>query len=115
MSVLFAVALLVLAMAWLPLAWRFLRGWRNRKNPVSLAICAAIGLSVYVNVMLALALTERTSWEFFTIATRAFDLIVVANFYIAFHWSKKRFPEARTAPHEYSIPPTNTTTTPRSS
>jgi hypothetical protein len=112
---LLAAALLTLAVAWLPLAWRFLRGWRNRKNPVSLAICAAIGLSVYVNIMLVLALAGRTSWEFFVVATRVFDLIVVANFYVAFHWSKKRFPEARQRPHEYSIPPTNTTTTPRSS
>jgi hypothetical protein len=115
MSILLAAALLTLAVVWLPLAWRFLRGWRNRKNPVSLAICAAIGLSVYVNIMMALALTEHTSWEFFIIATRLFDLVVIVNFYVAFHWSKKRFPNARRTPHEYSIPPTNTTTIPRSS
>ena len=107
------VALVLLAIAWLPLAGRFLRGWRNRKNPVSLAICAAICLSSYTNLIMALMLTSDASWEFFVVATRVFNLIVIVNFYVAFHWSKRRFPDTRRAPHEYTVPPTNTTTTPR--
>lgn len=115
MNAYLSIVLLLLAVAWLPLAWRFFRGWRNRKNPVSLAICAAISLSSYANILLALTLLGQASWAFFTFATRVFDLIVVANFYVAFHWSNTRFPNTRRVSHEYSVPPTNTTTTPRSS
>jgi hypothetical protein len=104
-----------LAVAWLPLAWRFLRGWRNRKNPVSLAICAALCLFAYTNIMLALELVDGESWEFFTIATRIFDLVVIVNFYVAFRWSAKRFPDARSHPVEYTVPPMNSSNTPRGS
>ena len=115
MKLTLTVLSIVLAIAWLPLAWRFLRGWRNRKNPVSLAICAALCLFTYTNVMLALELNDGESWEFFTIATRAFDVIVLVNFYVAFKWSAKKFPDARSYTADYSVPPMNVTSTPRKS
>lgn len=102
----------LLAVAWIPLAVRFNRGWRSRKNPVSLAICAATLLFTYTNVLFAFALAHETTWNFFAVATHVIDFVVVVNFYVAFRWSDKRFAEAR---REYSIPPTNTTSTPRSS
>ncbi len=94
-----------LALAWLPLAVRFNRGWKTRRNPVSLAISAAMCLFVYTNILFVLALLEQTTWRFFVIATHAFDAIVVANFYVAFRWANKRFPDSRT--NSYSVPPTN--------
>jgi hypothetical protein len=115
MKVALTAVTIALAIAWIPLAWRFLRGWRNRKNPVSLAICAALCLFTYTNVLLALELNDGASWEFFAIATRVFDVIVVVNFYVAFKWSAKRFPEARSHPAEYTVPPMNATNTPRES
>ena len=99
-----------LALAWLPLAFRFKRGWSNRRNPVSLAICAAVLLFAYTNALFALALAEWTSWSFFAVAWHAFGVVVVVNFYVAFKWSDRRFPEARRG---YSVPPTNATSTPR--
>lgn len=113
MTTALVVASIVLAIAWLPLAVRFLRGWRNRKNPVSLAICAALCLFAYTNVMFALVVIEGASLQFLAIATHAFELVVITNFYIAFKWSAKRFPDARTHPPEYSVPPMNSTNTPR--
>jgi hypothetical protein len=106
------IASCVLAVAWLPLAARFNRGWRTRKNPVSLAICAAALLFAYTNVLFAFALAGQASWEFSAIATHAFDAVVVVNFYVAFRWSDRRFADER---REYSVPPTNSTSTPRSS
>ena len=100
------------ALAWVPLALRFSRGWKTRKNPVSLAICAAILQFTYANILYALALQGQTTWRFFAIATHTFELIVVVNFYIAFRWSDKKFIDAR---RDYSVPPTNTSSTPRSS
>lgn len=100
----------VLGLAWLPLAVRFYRGWRHRKNPVSLAIFAGCLLFAYTNALFALALTHRTTWQFFTIASHAFDGAVLLNFYVSFYWSDKKFEGAR---HNDSIPIPNTTSTPR--
>lgn len=103
----------VLAIAWFPLALRFKRGWTNRRNPVSLAICAATLLFAYTNLLFALALGGQTTWNFFAGATHAFDIVVVVNFYVAFRWSDRRFVDARRG--TYSVPPTNTASTPRGS
>ena len=99
---------IVLALAWLPLALRFLHGWRHRRNPVSLAICAGICLFAYTNVLQALVLAQCASWAFFTVATHVFNLVVVVNFYVAFKWSERKFPDQRHARKtDYTIPPTN--------
>ncbi len=103
----------VLALAWLPLAVRFNRGWRYRRNPVSLAICAAMLLFTYTNVLFAFTLADQTTWRFFAVATHVFDVVVVVNFYIAFRWSDRKFVDARRA--TYSVPPTNSASTPRGS
>lgn len=96
-----AVAVLscLLALAWLPIAWKFHSFWKSRKNPVSLAICAAALLYAYTNILFAFALNGQASWQFFGNATHVFDLIVVVNFYIAFRWSDKKFVGARRGDH----------------
>jgi uncharacterized membrane protein len=113
MTTLLIGASCALALAWLPLALRFNRGWKNRRNPVSLAICMAALLFAYTNILFALAIAEEASWTFFAKATHVFDLVVVVNFYVAFRWSDRRFVDARQK--GYSIPPTNSTGTPRGS
>lgn len=112
MSFALPVLSIVLAVAWIPLAFRFKRGWKNRRNPVSLAICAAVLLFSYRNALTSLALIDETTWSFVTIATHVFEVIVVINFYFAFRWSDAKFAEAR---REYTVPPMNTTSTPRQS
>lgn len=102
----------VLTLAWLPLAVRFNRGWKTRKNPVSLAICAVVLLFAYSDIMYVLAISDVTTWRFFAIATHVFEAIVVVNFYVAFHWSDKKFESQR---RDYTIPPMNATSTPRRS
>jgi len=100
----------VLALAWLPLAVRFYRGWKFRKNPVSLAIFAGCLLFTYTNTLLVLALTGQTTWQFFTTALLVFDSVVVLNFYVSFYWSDKKFEGARSSDN---IPTPNTTSTAR--
>ena len=110
MTTLLVIASCVLSIAWLPLAVRFNRGWKNRKNPVSLAICIAILMFAYTNALFVLALTDQITWAFFAIATHIFSVFAVGNFYACFYWSDKKFQDTRRA---YSVPPTNTTNTPR--
>lgn len=100
----------VLALAWLPIAVRFNRAWKDRKNPVSLAICAAVLLFAYTNILFAFALSSRSSWDFFAVATHVFDAIVVINFYVCFRWSDKKFHGTRDSD---SIPTPDTSSTPR--
>ena len=100
-----AIISLVLAVAWIPLIGRFLRGWRNRKNPVSMAICAMISFLIYVNVITALTLMGLGTWETTQSLSILFNAFVIINFYMSFHWSNQRFPDARKG--SYSVPPTN--------
>lgn len=100
------------ALAWVPLALRFRRGWLNRRNPVSLAICAATLLFSYANALQCLELLGQTTPAFTAIATHVFEVIVLMNFYFAFWWSDAKFIDAR---REYTVPPMNTSSTPRQS
>lgn len=102
---LYIIASLALAVAWAPLFKRFLRGWRNRKNPVSLAICALISLIMYTNVMTALLALDPGNWQTVRVLDLLFGGFVVVNFYASFRWSNQRFPNARRG--AYSVPPTN--------
>lgn len=109
MTTAIVIVSIVLAAGWIPLAVRFLRGWRSRKNPVSLAICAALCLFAYTNALFALVAIDGASLQFLAIATHVFEVVVIANFYVAFKWSEKRFPDARDKPAPtYTVPPMNT-------
>ena len=110
MNTLLVIVSSVLAIAWLPLAARFNRGWKNRKNPVSLAICIALIMFAYTNALFVLALSDQITWRFLSLATHVFSIFAVTNFYVCFYWSDKKFQDSRRA---YSVPPTNTTNTPR--
>lgn len=112
MQVALVVWAAVLAVAWLPLAHKFNAGWKRRRNPVSLAICATALLLAYSNVIFAFAVMDQTTWKFFAVATHIFEAVVVLNFYVSFYWSEKRFPGERRS--DSSAPP-NTTSTPRES
>lgn len=101
----YVIVPLALALAWLPLLARFVRGWRSRRNPVSLAICATISALVYMNVTTALTAMGQSAWETVRLLTVLVNAFVVVNFYLSFHWSSQRFPDARKG--SYSIPPTN--------
>lgn len=85
----------VLAFAWVPLLIRFLRGWHNRRNPVSLAICATISALIYENITTALTAIGQGTWETVRILTIGVNAFVIVNFYLSFYWSEQRFPDTR--------------------
>lgn len=91
MKSLLVIWALMLAIAWVPLALKFQRSWRGRKNPVSLAICLVVLLFIYSNLVFTLAVTGQTTWRFYAVATRSFEVAAIVNFYIAFRWSDARF------------------------
>mgnify|MGYP001591707496 CR=1 FL=1 len=86
---------LVVALAWIPIMLKFFRAWRQRSNPVSLAICGLIVFVVYSNVvMIATYLTQGNMAAAFASAW-GFNTLSCINFYFAFRWADKHFNTAR--------------------
>lgn len=84
-----------LAAAWIPILIKFVRAWRARGNPVSLAICGIILLSIYSNILVIAVYAYDGNPRWAAYATHVFNGLVCANFYLAFVWSNRRFPDAR--------------------
>ncbi len=92
---LFHVLSLALATAWIPIFMRFLHAWKARKNPVSLAICATISFLIYRTIVPVLVELNLGTWAVADDLTMLFNGFVLLNFYVSFHWSAQRFPDAR--------------------
>lgn len=90
------LALIVVGVAWLPLAARFWLSWRDRHNPVSLAICGAMAFMVWLHGALAWAIyTSSVSVEWFGATAVVLSTLLMAYFYVSFAWSRHRFPDSR--------------------
>ncbi len=85
------IAAAAIAAAWLPVLVRFLRSWRSRGNPISLAICILIAVSMYVPCYLAATLA--ISWPLATVIT--VDALTCATFYVAIAAASRKFPDTR--------------------
>lgn len=95
MPIVLIIASCILALAWVPVAFHFNKGWKVRRNPVSLAIWLMVLFCSYTNILFVLALLDQTSWQFFSLATHAVDMVILINFYLAFHWEAKKFGDQR--------------------
>lgn len=95
MKLALVIGAVALVIGWLPLAWKFYQSWKIRKNPVSLAICLVMLVFAYQNLMFMLATLGETTWRVYAIATRAFEVATIVNFFVAFRWSDTRFAGAR--------------------
>lgn len=103
-STVLIVLTMALAVTWLPIVIKFQRAWMDRKNPVSLAICAAALLFAYDNAIYSLAVMGETTWHFYAVATRCLEIIIVINFYISFRWSNVKFAGGRRTDGSLSAP-----------
>lgn len=81
--------------AWTPLLVSFFKAWRERKNPVSLAICLTIFLSAFTNVYLVIALFDKTPETWQAIGYGLCSAAVVIYFYVARHCAAKTFSDVR--------------------
>jgi uncharacterized membrane protein len=92
-AILLAVSL-VLALAWVPVFRFFFRAWRERANPISLAICFLVLFAIYTNGAAVLLLAFGSSSLDAVIALRVVDLAVLVFFYLSFRWAKHRWKPA---------------------
>jgi len=86
------IVALVAALAWLPVLLRFVRSWRARGNPISLAICVLVLMALYVPPYLTTTLPQ--SWPVVTVV--AIDSIVCVTFYATIYYASRKFPDTRT-------------------
>lgn len=101
---LYTVVTVAVICAWIPIFLRFLRAWRARHNPVSLAICATIAFTVYRSTMAVLVDMDLGSWLTARNLSLVFNALIVINFYAAFRWSETHFRDERSRTTE---PPPN--------
>lgn len=85
----YLVLTLVALGVWTPIGIRFFRAWRDRGNPVSLAICAAITLLGWEAVARIWVLVgQGNRWTIAFVMTSLLTL-VGAYFHFAFEQAKK--------------------------
>lgn len=86
-----------LIIMWLPMLLNFLRAWRARHNPVSLAIVGIILTLIHANLVTVVVIASDTSVRTVLGVGLMFNLIACLNCHLAFAWSKRKFPEQRGA------------------
>ena len=89
---LFYIALVV-SLLWIPVFLRFFFNWRQRRNPVSLAICSQVAIVGYLNIACPLFFDAGYFWTHVTIAMLNF--VGSLLFYISFWLAKKNFRDQR--------------------
>ena len=82
---------LAVALAWVPVLLKFFRSWRERANPISLAICILISTAIYLPVYTAVALP--LCWPVATIIV--VGGVACVSFYLALWAARKRFRDIR--------------------
>lgn len=95
MAVLYVVAATVSVALWLPIFAQFLRSWRNRRNPISLAVCASIMLIMWTSLGGIWVAINRIENNVFLLTTVMLSMVVSLYSHLAFFWSNRRFVDER--------------------
>ena len=77
--------------AWIPILARFLRSWRARKNPISLAIAMLVALTIYVPVWASAG--PKDPW--LQAGLVASNALACAFFHLSFKRAEESFPDDR--------------------
>ena len=81
------------AVAWIPVFLRFFWNWRQRRNPISLAICGTIAMFVYMNAALFIFVDAGLGWTLSVLV--GLNALGCVHYYLSFWWAKRRFPDQR--------------------
>jgi hypothetical protein len=91
----FDVVAIALSVLWAPHLVGFYRSWRDRRNPISLAIMFMILLILYTNAFAVLHLRWRVSASAAGWVYGACSAAVAIYFHLAKAWASKRFQDSR--------------------
>jgi predicted membrane channel-forming protein YqfA (hemolysin III family) len=89
MKFFFGILAALQAAAWIPILVKFLKSWKTRSNPISLAICALVCLAIYLGVLPYWRCTADSDVLWF--AASGVNLLVCGYFHLSFVWAKERF------------------------
>ena len=95
MTIAYTIITAVSVLLWLPIACRFYRSWLHRRNPVSLAICAAILLIMWTAAAGLWIVTDNVNHATAVLVTTGMSVAAALYAHAAFCWSKRRFPSTR--------------------
>jgi hypothetical protein len=80
---------------WVPILLRFIRAWRERKNPISLSIVVLILFMMILSLSPFWILHYNIDTKFIMAVNELLSLIVVTNFYVAFRFAGAKFKSTR--------------------
>lgn len=83
---------------WSPILFNFLKQWYRRRNPVSLAIAAAVLLIMWWAVAGIWLITGEADTELVVFATAGASILTACCVHLAFYRSKTRFQDQRKEP-----------------
>lgn len=91
---------IAVAIAWIPVFLFFFKNFRDRHNPVSLAIGTLVALVILYTGPVDYWITSgsaSTGWVFTVVDI--LSLAVCFHFYLAIRWSKRKFYDERSKDH----------------
>lgn len=91
----YALLAVVAVAAWCPVAVFFFRRWRERKNPISLAIVTGALLEIWEIVGRIWAMQELVSTRELIIGLTALSAVVALFFNVTFVWARRKFQDER--------------------
>lgn len=80
---------LAVSLLWIPVLLFFFRNWRERKNPISLAICSVLFFVIYSDALVWAGLLGQTKIPLYIM--QATEVATIAFFYLAIRWAEKKF------------------------
>ncbi|MBW2690434.1 MAG: hypothetical protein JRC99_10950 [Deltaproteobacteria bacterium] len=95
MTIAYFVLTAFAVLGWAPILIRFYRNWTNRHNPISLSICAAILLLIWLAVAGIWEVSGDVRSEVVTFASTAVSVVVSIYANFAFRMAENKFDEKR--------------------
>ena len=81
--------------AWSPILFRFYKNWQSRHNPISLAICSAVSLLMWLAIAGIWEVTGDVRAEVVSFVSTGVSILVAAYANYTFHIAAKKFDEKR--------------------
>jgi len=81
---------------WVPILLRFYRNWVKRGNPISLSICAAVLLLMWIAVAGIWGITGSVRREVVAYVSTGCSLLVASYANLTFYWAGRKFDDPRT-------------------
>lgn len=94
MVVKLGILAVIQCLLWAPIAYKFFKTWKKRKNPLSLAICLNIFYIIYVGAV-PYWISSKTDIRLAIGTMLVFNLLVCSNFWLAIRNDKTKFNSKR--------------------